>query len=512
MYRTAFLVVVLTVAPACQQPAASLTPVPDSAFAHAEWSVRQTREAMAAGRLSSEALTGAYLNRISRLNPRLNAMIAVNPAALAEARARDRERKAGRVRGPLHGIPVALKDNVAMQGLPTTAGSLALAGIPTVADAPLVQRLRAAGAVILGKTNLSEWANFRGLRSSSGFSAAGGQTRNPYVLDRSPCGSSSGSAVAVSANLTLLAIGTETDGSIVCPSSATGIVGLKPGAGKLPSEGIVPVSTTQDTPGPMARTVRDVAELYGALRNEERAITPWPLDGVRVGVVQELPRFTAETQRLYRRATRALVDAGAVPVRLERLPDYDRAFELELFQRELGPGLAAYLARYTSGQAPKSLEAIIAFNESHHDDELRWYGQEHLLAARDAGAVDDPEFRRRLQRYRRGARAALDALLMDDELVAILVPSGTPAWPIDLINGDHFIAGSSGLAAAAGYPILSLPMGDVEGLPVGMSLIGTEDSEWALLELGVSLEALWDARRVPALKPTLEPPGPVSAP
>ncbi len=382
-----------------------------------------------------------------------------------------------------------------------------LAGDATFA--PVLERLREAGAVLLGKANLSEWANFRGKRSSSGFSARGGQTRNPYVLDRSPCGSSSGSAVAVSANLAMVALGTETDGSIVCPASATGIVGLKPGTGKLPGDGIIPISATQDTAGPMGRTVADVATLYGALRAEARELTRRPLTGVRMGVVEDLPRFTAETQRLYRRATAALADAGAVLVPIARLPNYDRAFELELFLRELSPSLELYLAEYTGEGAPKDLDAIIAFNEMHAAEELRWYGQEYLLAARDARAADDPEFQRRIAEYREHARAALDDVLEEDQLVAILMPTGAPAWPIDLVNGDHFIGGSSGTAAAAGYPIVSLPMGSVEGLPVGMSLIGTKNSEWRLLELAASIEERWGARVVPTFRATLELPGPI---
>lgn len=472
-----------------------------------EWSVTEAQAAMTRGELTAVDLTTRYLARIDRVDPRLNAIIATVPDALEQARRLDKERAAGQLRSPLHGIPVAIKDNVAVRGMPNTAGSLALIEVDATQDAPVIRSLREAGAVIVAKANLSEWANFRGRRSSSGWSAVGGQVRNPHVLDRSPCGSSSGSAVAVAANLAVLALGTETDGSIVCPSSATGIVGLKPTVGSLSGEGVIPISPTQDTVGPMARSVADVAAMFAALTGNDRSLQPMPLKGVRVGVAGNLVEISAEVKRVFEAAADALEQAGVELIDIE-LREPDGQTELEVLVREMGPAMASYLEAYTPEGAPKTLAELARFNRERAERELHWFGQEWFEMAVEAEPLDDAKFVKLRRDYQRDARAAIDDLLKEQKLVALLAPTTSPAWPIDLINGDHVLGGTSSTSAAAGYPIVSLPMGSVESLPVGMSLIGGNDSEWDLLDLAAAFEAVFVPRKPPAFLETLALPGP----
>lgn len=476
-----------------------------------EWSVERAQAAMTRGELTAVELTTRYLARIDRVDPRLNAIIATVPDALEQAKRLDGERAAGRIRSPLHGIPVAVKDNIAVRGIPNTAGSLALIEIDATQDAPVIRSLREAGAVIVAKANLSEWANFRGRRSSSGWSAVGGQVRNPHVLDRSPCGSSSGSAVSVAANLSVLALGTETDGSIVCPASANGIVGLKPTVGSLSGDGVIPISPTQDTVGPMGRSVADVAAMFTALSGSDRSLEPTSLKGVRVGVARNLVKISAEVERVFEAAADVLEQAGVELVDVE-LREPNGQSELEVLIREMGPAMASYLEAYTPDRAPKTLAELARFNREQADRELRWFGQEWFEMAVEAKPLDDAKFVKLRRDYRRDARAAIDDLLKDQKLVALIAPTTSPAWPIDLINGDHVLGGTSSTSAAAGYPIVSLPMGSVESLPVGMSLIGSKDSEWDLLGLAIAFESAFAPRKTPAFLETLALPGSATTP
>ncbi|MDF1503804.1 amidase [Roseisolibacter sp. H3M3-2] len=504
-------------------------------FAFAEATVADLQGHMAAGRHSARAIAQAYLARIEavdRAGPTLRSVIEVNPDALAQAEAMDAERRAGRVRGPLHGIPVLLKDNVDTgDRMLTTAGSLALVGAPAARDAFVAARLREAGAVLLGKTNLSEWANFRSTRSSSGWSGRGGQTRNPYVLDRSPCGSSSGSGAAVAANLAALAVGTETDGSIVCPSSANGLVGLKPTLGLVSRSGIVPIAHSQDTAGPMTRTVRDAAVLLSVLASggadprdgDTRAaqrhvvadyaagLDAGALRGARIGVARQFFGFHPQVDALMADALRALRDAGAVLVDEVKLPtrgQFDDG-ELEVLLWEFKADLDAYLAGRT-GVPVRSLADVIAFNERERAREMPWFGQELMLRAQAKTGLADPKYRATLARNRRLAGAqGIDAMLAGTggaagrRLDAIVAPTGGPAWAIDLLNGDHFGGGWSSPSAVAGYPHVTVPAGQVGGLPVGLSFAGAAWSERRLLGYAYAYEQATRHRRAPTFRPTL---------
>ncbi|MEO1170686.1 MAG: amidase [Myxococcota bacterium] len=475
----------------------------EAPFRFNEVTVAELQRRMESGGLRAEALVEAYLEQIEKLNPKLNAVISLLPDAVAVARALDEERASQGPRGPLHGIPIIIKDNIAVVGVPNTAGSSALAGVPVTEDAPLVTALREAGAVILGKANLSEWANFRGRRSSSGWSAVGGQTRNPYVLDRTPCGSSSGSGVVVAANLTVLAIGTETDGSIVCPSAINGIVGLKPTVGAISGDGVVPISFTQDTAGPMARTVADVAAAFAALTSSAETLSPMPLNGIRLGVATNLASFTPGAEREFNATLDALRAAGAelVDVKLES-PDGEK--ELKVLLHELAPTMEKYLAKYAPTAPVKSVDDLIRWNRE-HPEELRWYGQEWFEASVETGGIADPAYIKARNQNVAAARSMIDSVLADNRIVAILAPTRAAAWPIDTLHGDRALGGSSTTSAVAGYPILTLPMGFVEELPVGISLIGTADSEWRLLNVGASIEEARSVRKPPKMLPTLIP-------
>ncbi len=496
------------------------------AFEFDESTVADLQERMVRGELTSRRLTEAYLDRIAALDgqgPTLRSVLETNPEALDVAGALDAEREAQGVRGPLHGIPVLVKDNIdTADRMTTSAGSLALEGSIPGQDSHVAHRLREAGAVILGKANLSEWANFRSTRSTSGWSGRGGRCRNPYALDRNPCGSSSGSGVAVSANLCAVAVGTETDGSVVCPSTANGLVGIKPTVGLVSRAGIIPISHTQDTAGPMARTVADAAALLSALtgvdpRDEATAaagehlddygaaLDPGALRGARIGVAREMAGFHPAVDALFeealaemKRQGAEIVDPADVPHRKEL---YDPENQVLLY--EFKAGLNAYLASLGPGARVKTLEEVIAFNEAHRDREMPYFGQEIFLEAQEKGPLTTPEYVEALETCRRLSRAeGLDTVLDEHGLDALVAPTGAPAWTTDLVNGDHFLGGSSTVAAVSGYPSVTVPMGLVFGLPVGMSLMGRAWSEARLIGLAHAFEQATQHRRPPRFLPT----------
>jgi len=476
--------------------------------------------AMAEGRATSERIVRDCLLRIEAIDrhgPRLGSVIEINPEAVEIARALDVERKAGRLRGPLHGVPVLVKDNIATgDRMSTSAGSLALDGVRAPRDAHVVKRLRDAGAVILGKNNLSEWANIRSTRSVSGWSARGGLTRNPYALDRSTSGSSSGTAAAVAASLAPLGVGTETDGSIVSPSSICGLVGLKPTVGRLSRDGIVPISPSQDTPGPMTRSVADAALLYAAMAGRDgadaatSAAPPAPvpaapalpddaLRGARLGVARAYFTGFDEIDGLIEQAIVAMKRAGAEivdPVDLA-LPAYSDA-ELRVLLYEFKASLPRYLATFAPGAKVKTLADAIAFNRAHRDREMPWFGQELFEKAESYGGLDAKEYLDSLAECRKAARDdGLDRVLSANRLDALIAPTGGPAWRIDLALGDHFVGGSTTPAAVAGMPGITVPAGAVHGLPLGLSFFAGAGSEARLLGLAHAFEQVTQARRPP---------------
>jgi amidase len=515
-------------------PLASLpavaTPAARSAdrFPYLDAGVETLRARMDAGRLTARTLAAGYLARIDsidRKGPRLAAVIEVNPDALALAAERDRERKAGHVRGPLHGIPVLLKDNIATgDRMRTSAGSLALADVRASRDAFIAARLRDAGAVILGKTNLSEWANFRSTRSTSGWSARGGLTRNPYALDRSASGSSSGSAAAVAASLATLAVGTETDGSITSPASKCGIVGLKPTVGLVSRDGIVPIAASFDTAGPMTRTVADAAALLGALAGADArdaatrdALANAPADytrflardglrGARLGVVRGYVFGNDRVQALFERALTRLQAAGAElidPVALPARGAFVEA-EIEVMLHEFRAGLPAWLAEFAPAAPIRDVADLIAFNEREHAREMPHFGQELLAMAQARGGLDSAAYRDALAKARRATRDdGIDRALAEHRLDALVAPTGAPAPPIDLVNGDRPLPGFTSPAAVAGYPHITVPMGDVAGLPVGLSFVGGAWAEPTLLRLAYAFEQATRDRRPPSFARTL---------
>ncbi|MGZ4148504.1 MAG: amidase [Actinomycetota bacterium] len=480
--------------------------------------------ALDGGSLTSAALVGAYLARIEEVDASLRSVLEVSPEAEAQAAALDDERRAGHVRGPLHGVPVLVKDNVGMTGpLRTTAGSLALLDARPTRDATVIERLRAAGAIVLGTTNMSEWANFRSGRSTSGWSARGGQCRNPYALDRNPCGSSSGSAVAVSANLCVAAVGTETDGSIVCPSSVNGVVGIKPTIGLVSRAGIVPIAHTKDTAGPIARTVAEATTLLVALAGPDPlddATVPAPagwdplgglaavdLRGVRVGVARNLAGLHPEVDARFEEALDALRALGATLVDPADVPHADDLSEpeLEVLLYEFKHDLDAYLTSL-DGECPRTLERLIAFNEAHRHEELVHFGQERFEEAVQKGPLTDPAYLEALATCGRLARdEGLDATFTSHGVDVVVAPTAGPAWVIDHVNGDHPSWGNSAPAAVAGYPSIAVPMGAVSGLPVGMSFVGPAWSEPVLVRCAAAFERATNHRSAPTLVASLEP-------
>ena len=495
-------------------------------FAYAELDIADLQARMQRGELDSRSLTQAYLDRIAAIDhagPRLNSVIELNPAAIKEATLRDAERKSGKPLGPLHGIPILLKDNIDAVPMVNSAGSLALQDYRPARDAFLVRRLRDAGAVILGKTNLSEWANIRSSHSTSGWSARGGLTRNPYVLDRNPCGSSAGSAVAVSANLATAAIGTETDGSIICPAAVNGVVGLKPTVGLVSRDGIIPISFSQDSAGPMTRSVADAALLLGVLAGRDEADpasarAAWnvtldytsrlqadALKGARIGVLRSKFTIGPDAGAAMEAAIKVMRDAGATVVDAEIPTDgqWD-ADELTLLLYEFKSGLNRYLATHSA--PARSLAEVIAFNRQHARTEMRWFGQDLFEQAQAKGELGDPEY---ITARNRASRLAgpegIDAALKAQQLEALVAPATGAAWPSDLAHGDRFPGGGYGAAAVAGYPSLTVPMGSSrEGLPLGIVFMGTAWSEPRLIGLAYAYEQLTRARQPPRFLPGME--------
>jgi amidase len=493
-----------------------------------EASIADLQKAMQAGRLTSKQLTQQYLDRIKAVDkagPRLNSVIELNPDALKDAEALDRERKSKGARGPMHGIPVLLKDNIATAGkMQTTAGSLALAGVRSPRDAFVVARLREAGAVILGKANLSEWANFRSTRSTSGWSSRGGLTRNPYALDRNTSGSSSGSAVAVAASLAAVAVGTETDGSIVSPSSANNGVGIKPTLGLVSRTGIVPLAPSQDTAGPMARTVADAAALLTAMAGTDprdattadasvrkadyaKGLDRDALRGARLGVVRS--QFTGRNDLVAAQIEKSLAvlrERGAVLVDVPEVPNADKLGkdELTVLLYDINAAMAEYLAEYAPGAPVKTLADIVAWNEAHRDKAMPWFGQEHFVAAKDKGGLDTPEYVEARARIRKLAREdGIDKVLRDNNLDALIAPTGNLPWMTDFIKGDASGGGFTAAAAVAGYPHVTVPAGFVHGLPVGLSFVGTAWTEQRLIALAYAFEQATRHRRAPTYPKTV---------
>jgi len=508
----------LTGVAACtQQPVQPAKP-DLSAFGLNEITVDELQQKMASGEISAESLCQKYLDRIALVDTVLKSVIELNPDALEIARQLDEERKAGKVRGPLHGIPVLIKDNIdTFDKMQTTAGSLALEGNKANIDAFVVKKLRDAGAVLLGKTNLSEWANFRSTNSSSGWSGRGGQVRNPFCLDRSPCGSSSGTGAAVSANLCAIGIGTETNGSIVCPSGVNGIVGIKPTLGLWSRRGIIPIAHSQDTAGPMARTVKDAAILLGALAafdptdaethlEKSEIFTDYTqfldengLTGMRIGIASEMIGFNAKVDALFKLAVEALKAKGAEiieEVKFENLRKWDEpSYQVLLY--EFKSDLNKYLSEHPAAPV-KSMEEIIEFNKKNTDREMPWFDQKIFEQAQAKGDLTTEEYLKALADSKRLAgKEGIDAAMKEHNLDAIIAQTNGPAWTIDWVNGDHFSGGSSSPAAISGYPNITVPMGYVHGLPVGISFFGKAWSEPKLLKIAYAFEQATKHRKAP---------------
>ncbi len=499
-----------------------------AAFPLDEVTTQQLQDAMTAGRYTARRLVELYterINAIDRSGPALRSVIELNPDALSIADALDAERKNGRVRGPLHGVPVLIKDNIDTgDRMMTTAGSLALQGSPAPRDAFIVARLRAAGAVILGKTNLSEWANFRSSKSTSGWSGRGGQVSNPYALDRNPCGSSSGTGAAIAANLAAIGVGTETDGSIVCPSGANALVGIKPTVGLVSRTGIIPISHSQDTAGPMTRTVTDAALLLGAIAGvdpQDQATTGWRgtaqtdyrsalkadgLKGARIGVARKRYfGYSAVTDKLIGAAIADMKAQGAVIIDPADIPTAARLddCEFEILLYEFKADLNKYLASRASATAVHSLKELIAFNDREREREMPFFGQEILMQAEKKSPLTSPAYRKALTTCRARARTlGIDAVMTKFRLDALVAPTGSPAWTTDFVNGDHFLGASSTPAAVAGYPSITVPAGFAFGLPVGLSFIGRQWSEAKLISLAYTYEQATKHRKPPTFAQT----------
>jgi amidase len=492
-----------------------------------EITISEIQDGLKSGKFTARSLTQNYIDRIQKLDkngPKVNSVLEINPDALKIADALDQEFKTKGPRGPMHGVPVLIKDNIdTADRMMTTAGSLALLGSIASRDAFVAQKLREAGAVILGKTNLSEWANIRSSHSSSGWSGRGGQTNNPYALDRNPCGSSSGSGAGLSANFCAVAIGTETDGSIVCPASANGVVGIKPTLGLISRSGIIPIAHSQDTAGPMARTVSDAAILLGALTGIDprdsatseakgKATTGYTqfldrkgLKNARIGVVRKLFGFSDAVDDLMKSAIDAMKQEGAViidPVEIEAIGKLDEP-ELEVLLTELKADLNAYLAQLGPNVAVRSLKDLIEFNDRNKAKELPYFGQDLFIKAEAKGSLSSKEYLDALASNRKLSREkGIDAVMDKFKLDALVAPTGGPAWLTDLATGDHFSGGSSQLPAIAGYPNINVPAGFSFGLPVGISFFGRAYSEPTLIKIAYAFEQTTKFRKAPQFLPS----------
>jgi len=494
-----------------------------------EITVGELQEGMKSGKFTARSIVEKYLARIEAIDkngPALNSVIELNPDALSIADALDAERKAKGPRGPMHGIPVLIKDNIGTADrMMTTAGSLALAGFTPEKDSAVAQRLRESGAVILGKTNLSEWANFRSNHSSSGWSGRGGQTRNPYALDRNPCGSSSGSGAAVAANLCAVTVGSETDGSIVCPSSANGVVGIKPTLGLVSRAGIIPIAHSQDTAGPICRTVADAAALLTALAGVDPAdpataasrgkaqtdytkyLERGALRGARIGVIRKFFDFSDWFTPLMESHLDLMKKEGAIlidPAEIESIGKFDRT-EMEVLLYEFKADLNAYLAAAGSKAPVHSLKEIIEFNEQNRDKEMPFFGQDIMLKSEAKGPLTDQAYRDALEKNHQLTRAqGIDAVMDHHQLDALLAPTAGPSWLTDHVTGDHDTGGSSSLAAVAGYPNINVPAGFIFGMPVGISFFGRAWSEPVLIKIAYAFEQAAKLRKPPKFLATVD--------
>jgi amidase len=504
----------------CKSPSNKTNPEKDDTVWIEEMTIAQLQQGYKDGRYTVTDVVKVYLDRINGIDkngPALNSVIRINPDALQIAGELDRELASGRSRGPLHGVPVILKDNIDTHDrMPNTAGATALKNSYPKKDSFIAKKLREAGAVIIAKSNLSEWANFRAEVSSSGWSGVGGQTKNPYVLDRNPCGSSSGSGVAVSANLCMIAIGTETNGSIVCPSNNNGIVGIKPTVGLISRSGIIPISFSQDTPGPMGRTVQDIAVALGAMTGVDssdtktlasagRYLTDYTeflkadgAKGKRIGLQRKAMGFSDKVDTLMEKAVKWLKANGAEVVDID-FPEgvnYEEA-SFTVMVYEFKDGLNRYLAGLGSDTPVKNISELIEFNKS-DSIELRYFDQKTLEMANKKGDLESPDYKKALALMHKATREdGIDKVMNANKLDAIMAPTGSPAWKTDLILGDHFVGGSSSLAAISGYPAITVPMGFIDGLPVGITFFGRAWSEPLLIQIAYSYEQGTKHRKAP---------------